>query len=247
MIQLEAVYKAFGTQQVLNGVDLKIPQGKITVIIGRSGEGKSVLLKTILGLLKPDSGKVLIDGEDFFASGASEQKKLRSKFGMLFQNAALFDSMNVEENVAFPLREHTDLSEEEILHKVEQRLADVGLKDIGHKMPSVLSGGMRKRVGLARALMLEPEIILYDEPTTGLDPLLTDSIDNLIVATQKAFNLTSVVISHDIKATMKIADNIAMLHEGKILEEGTPEQFQQTKHPFIQKFLSGKADRDFIG
>jgi len=247
MIELQNIEKRFGSQAVLKGVSLQIPKGAITVIIGRSGEGKSVLIKTLMGLIRPDAGKILIDGANLCAMSALEQMKVRRRFGMLFQNAALFDSMNVEDNVAFPLREHTALDEEEILAKVNERLAQVGLKGVGQKMPSDLSGGMRKRVGLARALMLEPEIILYDEPTTGLDPILTDSIDNLIVDTQKGFNLTSIVVSHDIASTLKMANKIAMLHEGKILEEGPPQKFLESKNPFIQQFLAGKADKDFIG
>src|SRR5262249_28392773 len=160
------------------------------------------------------------------------QNEMRKKFGMLFQSAALFDSMSVEDNVAFPLREHTDLGEREILCRVKDKLEKVGLRDVGRKMPAELSGGMRNGVGVARALMLDPEIILYDEPTTGLDPLLTDSIDNLILETQKKFGLTSVVVSHDIASTLKMADKVAMLHQGKILEEGTPQQFRESRDPW---------------
>lgn len=247
VIELKDLHKSFGKQKVLNGLNLQIPRGQITVIIGRSGEGKSVLLKTMIGLVSPDSGEVLVEGQDFSDLSGPDQNTVRKKFGMLFQNAALFDSMNVLDNVAFPLREHTKLGEKEIRAKVDEKLCRVGLKDIGHKMPAELSGGMRKRVGLARALMLDPEIILYDEPTTGLDPILTDSIDNLILETQKGFGLTSVVVSHDIPSTMKMADKIAMLHEGRILEEGPPKCFQESKDPWIQSFLQGKADKDFIG
>ncbi|MCE9625629.1 MAG: ABC transporter ATP-binding protein [Deltaproteobacteria bacterium] len=239
--------KSFGTQKVMDGLDLEIPRGKITVIIGRSGEGKSVLLKTMIGLIFPDSGKVLIEGTDMLELSGQGQNEMRKKFGMLFQNAALFDSMNVFDNVAFPLRQHSHLEEDEIEVKVLDKLAKVGLKNVGHKMPSELSGGMRKRVGLARALMLDPEIILYDEPTTGLDPILTDSIDNLILETQKSFGLTSVIVSHDIRSTIKMADKIAMLYEGRILSEGSPESFRESKDPRIQNFLQGKADKDFIG
>ncbi|HKX12891.1 MAG TPA: ABC transporter ATP-binding protein [bacterium] len=247
VIELRGLHKSFGAQKVLNGLNLRIPRGRITVIIGRSGEGKSVLLKTMIGLLQPDEGEVRVEGQEFFELSDQGQNELRKKFGMLFQHAALFDSMNVLENVAFPLREHTEMGEDEIRAKVVEKLSRVGLKDIEHKMPSELSGGMRKRVGLARALMLDPEIILYDEPTTGLDPILTDSIDNLILETQKGFGLTSVVVSHDIQSTMKMADNVAMLYEGRILEQGPPRAFQESKDPWIQKFLQGKADKDFIG
>jgi phospholipid/cholesterol/gamma-HCH transport system ATP-binding protein len=246
-IEVKELQKSFGRQTVLDGISLKIPRKKITFIIGRSGEGKSVFLKTLIGLIRPDGGQVMVEGSDFFSLSDPEQNEVRKKMGMLFQNAALFDSMNVTDNVAFPLREHTELSEGEILGRVNKMLEQVGLKDVGPKMPSELSGGMRKRVGLARALMLEPEIILYDEPTTGLDPMLTDSIDNLILETQKRLQLTTVVVSHDIPSTLRMADRIAMLHEGKIIEEGPPETFIESKHPFIQQFLQGKADKDFIG
>lgn len=246
-IAIEGLKKTFGRQTVLDGVNLEIPRGKITVIIGRSGEGKSVLLKTMIGLVKPDDGLVRIDGKDLFSLSTTQQNDMRKKMGMLFQNAALFDSMNVEDNVAFPLREHTGMSEDEILDRVNKMLAQVGLKDVNPKMPADLSGGMRKRVGLARALMMEPQIILYDEPTTGLDPILTDSIDTLIQETQSAMKLTTVVVSHDITSTLKMADKIAMLSQGKIIEEGDAKTFTQSKNPFIQQFLQGKADRDFIG
>lgn len=247
VIQIQGLYKAFGTQKVLEGLDFEIPRGKITIIIGRSGEGKSVLLKTMIGLIQPDGGKVLVEGADLFELPDAEQNETRKKFGFLFQNAALFDSMNVFENVAFPLREHSDLGEEEIQAKVLDKLAKVGLRDIGSKMPSELSGGMRKRVGLARALILEPEIILYDEPTTGLDPILTDSIDNLILETQKRFGLTTVIVSHNIPSTLNMADKVAMLYQGKILEEGPPEKFKKSQNPWIRSFLEGKAEKGFIG
>lgn len=246
MIRLVDIHKSFGSHQVLRGIDLTIPHGGITVIIGGSGEGKSVLLKTVMGLLLPDQGKVLVDGKDLLRMSAVEQNRARRRFGFLFQGAALFDSMNVEDNVAFPLREHTDWREEKINQKVVEILEQVGLKNIGHKMPSELSGGMKKRVGLARALVLEPEIILYDEPTTGLDPILSDSIDNLILETQKRLRITSVVVSHDIQATFKIADKVAMLHEGRILEEGSPIEFSESKRPFVRLFLAGRAAKGYV-
>ncbi len=247
MIRLESIQKSFGEQRVLQDLSLEIPSGRITHIIGRSGEGKSVLLKIILGLVKPDAGKVWIEDQDFLAMPDTQRTQFRKRFGMLFQNAALFDSMNVIENVAFPLREHTSLSEAEIQSRVEEMLSQVGLKGVGPKWPSELSGGMRKRVGLARALILEPKIILYDEPTTGLDPLLTDSVDKLIVRTQNQFNLTTIVVSHDIQASLRYADKIAMLHEGQILEQGPPEVFRGSSHPFVQRFLAGRASEGFIG
>ncbi len=247
MIRIENIVKSFGEQKVLQGVHLHIPDGKVTVIIGRSGEGKSVLLQHMLGLIKPDSGKIYVD--DIEVTGLSERQiiPIRKKFGMVFQHAALFDSLNVEENVAFPLREHTKLHDDEIHKIVQEKLAQVGLFNVGHKLPGELSGGMRKRVGLARAITLNPSIILYDEPTTGLDPVLTDSIDNLILETQKKFKVTSVIISHDIKSTFKVADKIVMLFQGKIIEEGAPAEFRESKNPMVQTFLAGKADPNFIG
>lgn len=237
MIKLVNVHKSFQGQKVLDGLDLEIPRGKITVIIGASGVGKSVLLKHMIGLLKPDKGKVFIDGVDIGTLSSQQLVELRNKFGMLFQGAALFDSLNVFENVAFPLTEHTRLSASEIKKKVEEKLQIVGLSGIGHKMPSELSGGMRKRVGLARAIILEPEVILYDEPTTGLDPIMTDSVDNLILSMQQKLKITSVVISHDIVSALNIADQIAMIHEGKIIEMGTPEQIKSSKNPIVEKFV----------
>lgn len=241
MIQFKDVQKSFGTQQVLRGVDLSIPRGKITVIIGRSGGGKSVILKHMIGLLKPDAGEVDIDGTSLSNLDSMALRDIRTKFGMLFQNAALFDSLNVYDNVAFPLVEHSKESSVQIGKKVKELLTLVGLPDIGHKMPSELSGGMRKRVGLARAIALKPQIILYDEPTTGLDPIMTDAIDNLILSMQKELGITSVVISHDIAATFHVADQIAMLHEGKIILSGPPDVFRNTNNPIVRQFLEGRS------
>jgi phospholipid/cholesterol/gamma-HCH transport system ATP-binding protein len=222
MIKLINLYKSFGKQVVLDGLDLEIDAGKTTVIIGRSGGGKSVLLKHIIGLLRPDKGEVLIDGTDITKLGDRDLNEIRKKFGMLFQEAALFDSMTVGENVAFPLREHTRMKEEEIRRAVADRLRSVGLTGVEAKMPSELSGGMRKRVGLARAIAMQPEIVLFDEPTTGLDPVMAEAINRLIVETQKNLDLTCIVISHDIRSIFAIGHRIAMLHEGKIIEYGTP-------------------------
>lgn len=240
-IQFQKVGKSFGAQHVLNGLDLVIPKGKITVIIGRSGGGKSVILKHMIGLLQPDSGHVVVNGVDLSTLGSLALRDIRTQFGMLFQNAALFDSLNVTENVAFPLVEHAHLTPAQIDRKVKDLLATVGLPEVGYKMPSELSGGMRKRVGLARAIALAPQIILYDEPTTGLDPIMTDAIDNLILSMQKKLGITSVVISHDIAATFHVADQIAMLHEGKIILAGTPEVFRTTTNPIVRQFLEGKS------
>jgi phospholipid/cholesterol/gamma-HCH transport system ATP-binding protein len=241
-IQLKGVSKAYGDQKVLSGLDLDIPQGKITVIIGRSGEGKSVLLKHMLGLICPDSGTVCVGGKDLAKLNPVELNELRKKFGMLFQNAALFDSMTVFDNIAFPLVEHRGLSEAALKKAVSELLAIVGLRtETMDKYPSQLSGGMRKRVGLARAIALKPEILLYDEPTTGLDPVMTDVIDHLILNTQRTLGMTSVVISHDIAATFSIADNIVMLQDGQVLMQGTPDEFRQTKNPDVRAFLEGRA------
>ncbi len=237
MIKIVDLYKSFGDQQVLRGVNLEIPKGQITFIMGRSGTGKSVLLKHIIGLLEPDSGQILIDGQDITSMSERELARIRKRFGMLFQEGALFDSMTVGENVAFPLREHTRLSEKEIWARVEAKLAQVGLlKDID-KMPSELSGGMKKRAALARALALEPEVVLFDEPTTGLDPIMQMSIAKLIKETKESHHLTCVVISHDIPVAFAIADKIAFLHEGIILEEGTPEEIRLSQKPFVREFL----------
>lgn len=246
MIELKNIHKSFGSHQVLKGINLTIPDKKITVIIGGSGEGKSVLLKHIMRLLDPDNGKVIVDGCDLSSLDDRGIKEFRKKFGMLFQNAALFDSLPVFDNVAFPLVEHTPMGKSEIQKRVHEVLEMVGLKDIDQKMPSELSGGMRKRVGLARAIVLLPQILLYDEPTTGLDPLMTDSITTLIHDTQKNLGVTSVVISHDIDATFRIADKVAMVHEGEILLEGDEKIFRTSQLPFVKRFLEGKAVKEDV-
>lgn len=246
MIELNNIHKSFRGHEVLKGVNLQIPKGKITVIIGRSGEGKSVLLKHIMRLLDPDAGKVLIEGVDLSTLGDRDIKDFRKKFGMLFQNAALFDSLNVYDNVAFPLVEHTTWAQSKIDERVEEVLGLVGLTGINQKMPNELSGGMRKRVGLARAIALTPEILLYDEPTTGLDPLLTDSINQLIIKTQQKLGATSIIISHDIEATFRIADKVAMLHEGKILLEGNESVFRSSRIPFVRHFLEGCSTEEVV-
>jgi phospholipid/cholesterol/gamma-HCH transport system ATP-binding protein len=242
IIELKGLHKSFRRQKVLDGLSLKVPRGRITVIIGRSGSGKSVLLKHIIGLIKPDQGQVLVAGQDITKLHDHELNTLRRRFGMLFQDAALFDSMNVGQNVAFPLREHTKLNEEEIGRAVAEKLHLVGLGGVEEKMPNELSGGMRKRAGLARAIALEPEIILYDEPTTGLDPLLTDAINRLIVETGRRLGITSVVISHDIAGAFAMADQIAMLYQGRIFASGTPAQLEQSPDPVVQQFIHGRAE-----
>jgi phospholipid/cholesterol/gamma-HCH transport system ATP-binding protein len=237
MLQLIEVHKMFAGQRVLNGVNLRIPKGEITVIIGASGVGKSVLLKHMIGLLRPDRGRILVDGVDLAGLSPEGLVKTRQKFGMLFQGAALFDSLNVFDNVAFPLTEHTSLSHDEIKRRVREKLALVGLHGVEQKMPDELSGGMKKRVGLARAIILEPEVILYDEPTTGLDPIMTDSVDNLILSMQQKLKITSVVISHDIKSTFDIADQIAMIYDGRIIEAGTPDEFRASRNEIVERFI----------
>jgi phospholipid/cholesterol/gamma-HCH transport system ATP-binding protein len=242
MIKLVDLHKSFGRQKVLDGLDLDIEEGKTTVIIGRSGGGKSVLLKHIIGLLRPEKGQILIDGTDITKLNDRALNEIRKKFGMLFQEAALFDSMTVGENVAFPLREHTTMKEKEIRETVADRLRSVGLTGVEEKMPSELSGGMRKRVGLARAIAMHPQIVLFDEPTTGLDPVMTEAINRLIIDTQKNLNLTCIVISHDIRSIFDIGHRIAMLYEGKIIENGTPEELKTSRNPVIVQFLAGSIE-----
>jgi phospholipid/cholesterol/gamma-HCH transport system ATP-binding protein len=247
MIELVDIHKGFKGQKVLDGLDLQIAKGKITVVIGQSGGGKSVLLKHIIGLIRPDKGQVLVDGVDIARLNDRKLNEIRKNFGMLFQEAALFDSMTVGENVAFPLKEHTRLTPKQIDEIVEQKLLQVGLKDVTEKMPAELSGGMRKRVGLARALALDPRIILFDEPTTGLDPITADAIDQLIVDTQKHTKATCVAISHDIASTFKIAHTVAMLYQGKIVAAGSPEEIRKCDHPALQQFIQGKAEGPIMG
>ena len=242
IIELVDVHKSFGAQKVLQGISLKVPKGRTTVIIGRSGSGKSVILKHMIGLIKPDQGKVLVDGQDLTTLDDRQLNTVRRRFGMLFQDAALFDSMTSGQNVAFPLREHTKASSSKIAKIVAEKLSLVGLPGVEDKMPSQLSGGMRKRVGLARAIALEPEIILFDEPTTGLDPLMTDAINRLIKDTQEQLGVTAVAISHDIAGAYQIAHHMAMLYEGKIIASGTPEKIKNSENEVVQQFIHGRAE-----
>jgi phospholipid/cholesterol/gamma-HCH transport system ATP-binding protein len=242
MITLRNIHKSFGAQKVLDNLDLDIPDGKITAIIGPSGEGKSVLLKHLIGLLQPDSGTVEVDGESIVDVRRSELNRIREKFGMLFQNVALFDSMTVFENVAFPLEEKTSLSKEEIRSRVLSALEDVGLKNIENKFPDELSGGMKKRVGLARAVVLNPKIILFDEPTTGLDPIIKRAIHQLIKDTHAKFGFTAVIVSHEIPEIFDVAQNVAMLFRGKILQHGTSDDIKNSDHPAVRQFISGSLD-----
>ena len=237
-IEVQGLCKSFGDNHVLQGIDLAFPTGSTTVILGGSGSGKSVLMKHLIGLLRPDRGRVLVEGRDIGELEGKALTDLRSKFGMVFQWAALFDSMSVLENVAFPLREHRkDLSEAQIRQLVAKKLALFDLRGVEDKFPSDLSGGMRKRVGLARAIVMDPRIVLYDEPTTGLDPITTDYVDEMIKTAQKSLGVTSVVISHDVASAFNIADYIAFLYDGQIVAYGPPDTVKGSEHPFVDRFL----------
>ncbi|MCX7877475.1 MAG: ABC transporter ATP-binding protein [Ignavibacteria bacterium] len=239
MIEIKNLKKSFGSKQVLKGVNLNIDKGKTTVIIGASGCGKSVLLKHIIGLLKPDEGNILIDGADITRMNEKEVYEVRKKFGFLFQSAALFDSMTVGENVGLGLKENTELPREKISEIVTEKLKLVNLPGTENLMPSELSGGMRKRVGLARALATNPEYILYDEPTTGLDPITSETIDELMdtVARSKELSVTSIIVTHDIFTVYEIGDWVAMMHDGVIHFEGTPSELRTTSDPVVREFL----------
>jgi phospholipid/cholesterol/gamma-HCH transport system ATP-binding protein len=238
VIKLVGVEKTLGGQPVLQGVDLSIPAGKLTTIIGKSGGGKSVLLKHMIGLLQPDRGEVLVGDVDISRLRGKALNDVRKKFAMLFQGAALFDSLTVFENVAFPLREKLRLPEDEVAKKVGEKLEQVGLADMGHKYPAELSGGMKKRAGLARALVMEPEIILFDEPTTGLDPLMAKTIHDLILAMHRRFKFTAVMVSHEIPEIFSISDYVAMLKDGRIAAMAPAGEFQHTADPEIQEFIT---------
>jgi phospholipid/cholesterol/gamma-HCH transport system ATP-binding protein len=238
MIKLIGVEKTLGGQPVLQGVDLSIPQGKLTTVIGRSGGGKSVLLKHMIGLLQPDRGEVWVDDVEISRLKGRKLNDVRKRFAMLFQGAALFDSLTVFDNVAFPLREKLGMKGLDVTKRVDEKLEQVGLNGMGHKFPAELSGGMRKRAGLARALVMEPEIILFDEPTTGLDPLMVKSIHDLIVMTQRRFGFTAVMVSHEIPEIFGISDWVAMLQRVKISLMAPAREFQQTTDPEIREFIS---------
>ena len=242
LISVEGPRKAFGDVKVLRGASLSVSSGESMVVIGGSGTAKSVLIKHVLGLLRPDEGKVIVKGAVISESSRPDLNELRRSIGMLFQQAALFDSMTVGDNVAFELRQHTSMGAEEVVDRVEEMLTMVGLSGLQDKWPAELSGGMKKRAGLARALALGPEIILYDEPTTGLDPILADQINGLIRDLQKRLNVTSVTITHDMISAYKIADRIAMLHKGRIGEVGTPGEIQDSSNPIVQQFIHGRAE-----
>ena len=243
MIEVRQLQKNFGVQRVLDGVDLRIGTGESAVIIGRSGGGKSVLLKHFIGLLKPDAGVVLVDGEDITRMNERQLLRVREKFGMVFQGAALFDSMTVEENVAFPLaRKKKRYTAGEIEKRVAAALEVVDLPGTQKKNPAELSGGMRKRVGLARAIVYEPQILLYDEPTTGLDPIVSDSIDRLIIRVRDHLKVTSVVVTHDMRSARRVGNQVFMLHEKKIYASGPPEEFFASTDAIVRQFVDGVAD-----
>ena len=241
MIDAINLYKRFSGKEVLKGVNLTINTGITQVIIGRSGCGKSVLLKHIIGIIKPDSGQIIIDDKDITKMTNKQLNELRLSFGMLFQGAALFDSLTVAENVGFNLIEHSDLDSVTILKRVKEALSLVGLYGIEGLMPSELSGGMQKRVGLARAICMRPKIILYDEPTTGVDPIMADAVNDLIKRLHDKLEVTSIVVTHDMVSAYKVASDIAMLYDGKIIQRGTPEEIKNTDNPIVRQFITGAS------
>jgi phospholipid/cholesterol/gamma-HCH transport system ATP-binding protein len=240
-IVMEGVSKSFGSKQVLNDTDLLIHKGETLVVIGRSGEGKSVLLKHIVRLLEPDTGRIWVEGEEISEMEMSDLMEMRKKFGFLFQGAALFDSMNVCKNVGLMLEEHSGWPMDKIRARACECLALVGLTDSDDKLPSELSGGMKKRAALARAIVMEPEYILYDEPTTGLDPITGDAINDLIIKLQKELGVTSIIVTHDMASAFKVADRMAMLSRGKIVFTGTVDQVRSTDHPMVRQFIEGNS------
>jgi phospholipid/cholesterol/gamma-HCH transport system ATP-binding protein len=242
VIRVVNLDKSFGRQRVLRGVTLDVATAEIMVVIGRSGGGKSVLLKHLIGLLHPDAGAVLVDGIDITRLRGTALDKIRERYGVVFQGGALFDSMSVEDNVAFPLREKSRLSAAEIRERVEEKLAQVGLAGMGTKNPAEISGGMRKRVAIARALVTEPEVVFLDEPTTGLDPILVNTIHHLILELHRKSRFTAVMVSHEIPEIFRIADRVAMLHEGVIVESGPPAAIQASANPIVQQFIQGDIE-----
>jgi phospholipid/cholesterol/gamma-HCH transport system ATP-binding protein len=240
-IEIKNLYKSFGSKDILTGLDLDIYDGEILCIMGKSGSGKSVVMKHLIGTLEQDSGDIIVDNIKYSDTDETTKIMLHSKFGILFQGAALFDSMNIFENVAFGLK-RKNMPEAEIKTIVQEMLEQVGLKNIENKKPSELSGGMQKRVGLARAIALKPEVMLYDEPTTGVDPITGGAVDKLILKMKKQFSITSLVVTHDIQSAYRIADRIAMLYEGKIIFQGTPEDVKNSNNPYMKQFIEGKAN-----
>jgi len=242
MIKVENLTKSFGRQAVLRGVDLEVPDGSITIIIGRSGGGKSVFLRHLLGLVRPDAGRIVIDGVDVTGLTSRAFDRVRERYGVVFQGGALFDSLTCAGNVAFPLREKTRLPRAEIAARVTRGLEPVGLGDVGDKYPAEVSGGMRKRVAIARALVTEPAVVFFDEPTTGLDPILVNTIHGLIGELHRRLRFTAVVVSHEIPEIFELADTVAMLHEGRIVEIGPPESIQSSSNPIVQQFIRGEPE-----
>ncbi len=242
IIGIRGLRKSFGRQRVLDSLDLDIERGETLVVMGRSGCGKSVLLKHITGLVRPDAGEILFEGEDMTRFDRKKLFQMRMHFGMLFQSSALFDSMTVGENVALPLRKHSSMSEEEIARTVTEKLELVGLTGVQRQYPAEMSGGMKKRIGLARAVAMNPQVVLYDEPTTGLDPIMADVINELIRTLQRQLRVTSVVVTHDIKSAYHVGDRIAMLHEGRIIFSGSPDEVRRTENPVIRQFVEGRSE-----
>ncbi len=242
MIKIVDLFKSFGPKKVLDGVNLEIQRGETMVIIGQSGTGKSVLLKHLIGILKPDRGEIYIGGQEIVHLKEEELPPVTRRFGMLFQGAALFDSLSVGENVGFGLKRYTDCPVEKVRERVSESLALVGLKDVENLMPYELSGGMKKRVGLARAIAYRPEIILYDEPSTGIDPIRADAINDLIIRMRKELNVTSVIITHDMVSAYKVADRIGMLYGGQIIEVGTAQEIRDSRNPIVQQFIHGRSE-----
>lgn len=241
IIEIKGISKSFNSHRVLKNLNLEVKRGSTLVVIGRSGCGKSVMLKHIVRLIQPDCGKVFVDGQDIWKINERDIFNLRKRMNMVFQGGALFDSLTVGENVGFELIEHNSISESEIFDRVEEALSLVGLSGISNLTPSELSGGMKKRVALARAICTNPEILLYDEPTTGVDPITADSINELIVSLHDKLKVTSIAVTHDMKSAYKIADRIAMLYQGQIIAEGTPSEIQNTNHPIVHQFINGLA------
>ncbi|MBN2078289.1 MAG: ATP-binding cassette domain-containing protein [Spirochaetes bacterium] len=239
-ILIHDLHKSFGPKVVLDGLDLTVFESEILCIIGISGVGKSVILKHLMGILEPESGSIIVDGVEFTGADTETRRSILSKYGILFQGAALFDSLNIYDNVAFGLRRQ-NTPEETIQHVVPETLAQVGLKNVEEKRVSELSGGMQKRVGLARSIAMKPEIMLYDEPTTGVDPITGGAVDRLIAHTRDTFGVTSVVVTHDIRSAYRIADRIAMLYDGKIIYEGPPDTFRSSVDPMVRQFIDGRA------
>jgi phospholipid/cholesterol/gamma-HCH transport system ATP-binding protein len=243
MIKVSGLRKSFNGQPVLNGIDLEVPDGSITIIIGRSGGGKSVFLKHLLGLMRPDGGSIEVGGVDLARLHGRALDEVRKRYGVVFQSGALFDSMTCRDNIAFPLREKFRLTRANITKRVDRALAQVELEGIGDKYPEEVSGGMRKRVAIARALVTEPEIVFFDEPTTGLDPVLVNTIHHLILELHRRLHFTAVMVSHEIPEIFEIADRVGMLHEGRIVEMGPPAAIQASSNPVVQQFIRGEPDR----